>query len=101
MKYDKQVQVIKQERVSDGMGGFEEVAEVVVSTIMAFITPLSAELLLKEHGVVTTTGCKIITRDHVPEEYDFLEIDGVKYKVLQFSDLKKLRILLVEVIKHG
>ncbi|WP_422406963.1 hypothetical protein [Acinetobacter sp. HRXRD-152] len=92
---------MKQERVDDGMGGYEEGVAVAVSTIMAFITPLSAEMLLKEHGIVTTTGFKIITRDHVPKEYGFLDIDGVAYKVLQSSDLRKLRVLLVEVVHHG
>ncbi|MGH0775289.1 hypothetical protein ACQVSN_27055 [Bacillus mobilis] len=101
MRYDKQVKVMKQERVDDGMGGFEEGVPVVVSTIMGYITPLSAEMLLKEHGIVTTTGFKVITKDHIPKEYDFLEIDGTTYKVLQLSDLRKLRVLLVEVIIHG
>jgi hypothetical protein len=97
MRYDKQAKVMKQTRVDDGMGGFTQTPS-VVATIQAFTTPLHAELALKEYGIVTTTGMKLFTKDTIPASYDYLEINSIKYKVLQLSDFGKIKMLLVEVI---
>lgn len=97
MRYDKQAQVIRQTRVDDGMGGFTT-SPTVVANITAFTTPLHAELALKEYGIVTTTGMKLFTKDSLPASYDYLQINSIKYKVLQLSDFGKIKMLLVEVI---
>jgi hypothetical protein len=100
MKYDKAVKVIRTDKISDGMGGYE-VTPVVVVTVNAFTTPVKAELALKEYGLVTTTSMKIFTKETLPADFDYLEYDNKKYKVLQLSDFGKIRMLLVEVIENG
>lgn len=98
MRYNKIIKVIKSQKISDMMGGFDTTSN-VVAELKAFATPITAELALKEYGLVTTTSLKFITKDNIPTEFDYLEYENKKYKVLQLSDFNKIKVLLVEVIK--
>lgn len=97
MKFDKQMDVLGQTRVSDGMGGFE-VTQGVIGTIQGFTTPVKAEIMLKQHGIVSTSALKIFTKDLLPSEFVQLQYKEKNYKILQLSDFGKLRMLLVEVV---
>lgn len=97
MKFDKTMDIIGETRVSDSMGGFE-VSYGVTDTIQAFTTPVKAEIMLKEHGIVSTSALKVFTKDIIPNEFVQLQYGTIKYKILQLSDFGKLRMLLVEVI---
>jgi hypothetical protein len=97
MKFDKQMDILGETRVSDGMGGFTA-TKGVIGTIQAFTTPVKAEIMLKEHGIVSTSALKIFTKDILPNEFVLLQTGTVKYKILQLSDFGKLRMLLVEVV---
>ena len=89
--------VLGESRVSDGMGGWT-VTQGVIGSIQAFTTPVKAEIMLKEYGIISTSGLKVFTKEHLPSEYVQLQHGEVKYKILQLSDFGKLRMLLVEVI---
>jgi hypothetical protein len=97
MKYDKKMDLLGETRVSDGMGGYT-VTNGVIGTIQAFTTPVKAEIMLREHGIVSTSSLKVFTKDTVPTEFVQLQHGDVKYKILQLSDFGKIRMLLVEVI---
>lgn len=102
MRCDKVYKIIQKQGVSDGMGGYTE-TPVVVGQIEAFITPLSAELMLKTHGVVTTRAHRIITRDPLPERNDeesgfTLTANDQEYRILQVKDYPKVNVLTVEEV---
>ena len=97
MKYDKQMDVLGETRVSDGMGGWTT-TKGVIGAIQAFTTPVKAEIMLKEHGIVSTSALKVFTKDIVPNAFVQLQYGEVNYKILQLSDFGKIRMLLVEVV---
>lgn len=99
MRTNKTVKVIKVTRTSDGMGGHDEIP-VEVSNFKVYSTPLTAELAMKDYGLVTTSGMRFITKDRnpLPEDYSYLLFEDKHYTVLQYLDLKpNLKVLLVEV----
>lgn len=100
MKFDKKMDILGESRVDDGMGG-STVTDGVIGTIQAFTTPVKAEIMLKEYGIVSTTALKIFTKDAIPNEFVKLEYNTTKYKIIQLADFGKLRMLLVEVINNG
>jgi hypothetical protein len=100
MKFDNRITLTKEELVSDGMGGFVVSGKVQVGTIQAFISPVSAELLLKEYGVVSTTALKIFTKDVIDEENFQIEYADRRFEVLQKADYGKFRMLLVQEISN-
>lgn len=105
MKFDKTITLLTEKSVADGMGGWNTEA-VEVAQIKAFITPVKAEVMLKEHGLVTSRAFKIITKTPLPTDLydgkkslDFITVQqgNYNYKILQLLDYK-FNILLVEVI---
>lgn len=100
MKFDKKIDVLGETRVEDGMGGWE-VTKGVIDTIKAFTTPVKAEIMLKEHGIVSTTAMKVFTKDHLPNEFVQLQYNEKEYRILQYADFGKVRMILVEVIPNG
>lgn len=105
MRFDKTVEVLGEQRVSNGMGGWT-VTHGVVRDFDAIVTPVKAEIMLKENGIVSTTSMKIYTRDSLEEflkngtwdkEYQ-LQYNGSQYTILQYADFTKVRMLLVEVV---
>lgn len=105
MKFDKRMNYMSESRVSDGMGGWIK-GSILVKEIDVFTTPVKAEIMLKEYGVVSTSTLKIFTKSELPVKDELgkkmtthIESpDGTKYKILQMADLGKLRMLLVEVM---
>ena len=105
MKYDKKVEIIKTGKVSDGMGGWIEGGETIVKTIDSFITPLKASVALKEYGISSTTTIKLFTKDSLPIRNDgkfldlSLKVKDDKYKIIDFADFGKIKMLYLELIK--
>jgi hypothetical protein len=97
MKFDKTMQVTDELKTSDGMGGYTS-ERTVIGEIQVFITPVKAEIMLREYGIVSTSSMKVFTKDTIPHELVQLYLDDKQYKILQLSDFNKLRMLLVEVI---
>jgi hypothetical protein len=100
MKFDKRMKLIKEELVSDGMGGFEVSGNFQVGTIQAFTSPVTAEIMLKEHGIVSTTALKIFTKDVIDEENFQIEYADRKFEILQQADYGKFRMFLVQEISN-
>lgn len=105
MKYDKKVELITTGKVSDGMGGWIEGGESIKATINTFLTPVKADILLKEYGISSTTTVKLFTKDQLPiknngkfGDYKLKVASGEKYKILQFADFGKVRMILMELI---
>lgn len=97
MKFNKKMDILEDSKVEDGMGGWIT-SQNVTGSILAFTTPVKAEILLKEYGIVSTTSLKVFTKDQLPNDQVQLQFGNIKYKILQLSDFGKLRMLLVEVV---
>lgn len=105
MKFDTKVDIISSKKVSDGMGGSIEVENVIVKTVDAVITPLKSSMALKEYGVESTTSIKMFTKDLLPITNDnkfldvHLKINDGRYKIVDFADFKKIKMLYLELMK--
>lgn len=97
MKFDKKMNIIGETKVSDGMGGWTTQPD-VIGSIQTFTTPVKAEIMLKEYGIVSTTSLMVFTKDNIPNQFVQLQYGEIKYKILQVSDFGKYRRFLVEVI---
>lgn len=97
MKFDKTFTLIGETKTSDGMGGWETVKG-TVGTMKALTTPISAEIALKQHGIISTSAFKVITKDLIDDISLQLSLNGKSFKILQIADYGKYRMLLVEVI---
>lgn len=98
MRFDKEMALLKENLVSDGMGGYESTGFQQVGTIYALTTPVTAEIMMKEYGIVSTSAMKIFTKDEFDEENVQIEYLDKKYEILQHSDYGKFRMLLVQEI---
>lgn len=98
MKYDKKIDIIGESRVSDGMGGWE-VTQAVLSTVDAFTTPVKAEVAMREYGIVTTTAMKVFTKESIPNTNVRLKQGEINYRIIQYADFGKIKMILVEVIE--
>lgn len=98
MRYNSTFSFVVQEKESDGMGGFIEI-EKTGQSFGAFKQPVKAENVLKEYGFVTTKPFRVVTRKRLTEPFQSMILtDGsIKYKILEFLDLK-YGIFLIEVI---
>lgn len=105
MKYDKKAEIIKVEKISDGMGGWIEGVETVLSTVDAFTTPLKASVATKEYGISSTTSIKLFTKFDlgITNDGKFLDvsvkINNLKYKIIDYADFGKIKMMYLELIK--
>ena len=105
MKFDKVATLSTTSRVSDSMGGWTT-TPVNAGTIACFTTPVKSEVLLKEYGIVSTSALKLFTKDLVPmrdsngkkQTVTVTLENGMAYKILQYADFGKIRMVLVEEI---
>ena len=105
MKLDKAFRIIKfVDPVPDGMGGWIETAkEESLGTIFGFVTPVVAEKLLKDYGVVSTTAIKIFTKANLPKAeniflkyFDYSDNIDQNYEILQVADYNKYTMILAQ-----
>lgn len=100
MRYDERIEFLNTGRVSDGMGGWVDSDEAtVIGTAECITSPLTAEIALKEYGLVTTSGLKAYTPDPVPDKFEKVGYEGKHYRVIQLADYKELRVLIMEVVE--
>lgn len=105
MKFDKTVTLSTTSKTPDGMGGWTT-TPAYVGSIAAFTTPVKSEVLLKEYGIVSTSALKLFTKDQVPmrdsngkkQTVTVTLENGMAYKILQYADFGKIRMVLVEEI---
>jgi hypothetical protein len=105
MKFDKTVTLKTTSKAPDGMGGWTT-TPVDAGTIACFTTPVKSEVLLKEYGIVSTSALKLFTKDLVPvrdtngkkQTITATLENGIEYKILQYADFGKIRMVLVEEI---
>lgn len=98
MRCDKKFYFIGKQSKSDGMGGsINTIGK--GSSFMAHSTPVKAEIVLKEYGIVTTTARRLITKDNIKFPLESLTLtDGkLTYKVIEALDYK-MKILLIESV---
>lgn len=100
MKFDIKAKLLTTKIVPNGMGG-HATSTVELSEISVFTTPVKAEIMLKEYGIVSTTSLKVFTKDAVPSEHLTLSFNGHVYKQLQLADFGKIKMMLVEEIANG
>lgn len=98
MKFDIKANLVETTTISNGMGGYKTGTK-IVSEIYVFTTPVKAELMLREYGIVTTTSLKVFTKDVVSDEHYKLTFNGKSYKQLQLADFGKIRMMLVEEVE--
>ena len=98
MKMNKEFHFVIEEETPDGIGGYTTI-ESNGSKFKAHKSPIKAEIMLKEYGIVSTSACRLITKDDInlPLESFIISDLNRKYKILQVLDYK-LNIFLVEVI---
>lgn len=86
--FDRDCAVIRVTRSSNGAGGSQE-AEAVVATYSCAISPVRARQAeaLAARGIVVTTADQQISLplEADVQSTDYLEIDGVRYSVLNVS----------------
>ncbi|KAA0957697.1 hypothetical protein FQ085_06505 [Planococcus sp. ANT_H30] len=102
MMFNKDFVFIEDEKVSDGMGGYD-LTEIQGTAFKAHSTPVKAETILKEQGFLTTKGLRLITKD-VINPNESLKLKNVKtnekYRVIEslgFASTPYI-IFLLEVI---
>lgn len=99
MLYNKKAKFIKKSQTSDGMGGWVDSGlPIVLAELSVLNAPVSAEIALKEYGLVTTTSMKLYTIGVIPELFTYIEFEGKNYKQLQLMDYDPEKIILMELI---
>jgi hypothetical protein len=105
MKFDKMFRLNKiTDPVPDGMGGWIDTDnEENLGAINTFITPVTAEIMMKDFGVLSTTAIKIFTQQRVPNikgmyltYVDFYNGIEEKYEILQIADYGKYFMILAQ-----
>lgn len=103
MNFDKVFEIVRKVEISDDMGGFE-ILEEIVGTLKAFTSPVTVEVMLKDYGVVSNSALKIFTESELPRDHIHLKYEDkdkntvIEYEILQISDYEKYKMLLVQVI---
>lgn len=100
MLFDKEMSVITNEKQSDGMGGWLPSQPVVKGVIQVETSPVTAELALREYGLIKTTALKVFFED-LPDWFDSndtVTVKGKTYRIIQFMDYEKLYMLLLEEV---
>lgn len=99
MFYEKKASFYKNaEPQSDGMGGWLDGGEpILLGEVRVASAPVTAELVLKEYGLVSTTSMKLYTEGIIPEGNKFIHFDSKDYRILQISDYGTTKVILMEV----
>lgn len=100
MFYDKKAKLLMQgERVSDGMGGWLEPQKpILIKEIKVASAPVTAEVALKEYGLVSTSSMKLYTEDDIPQIRFYIQFQNKDYRVIQVSYYGLEKIILMELI---
>ena len=95
MRFDKHIKLITLTTENDGLGGRTEVENVIMETMCNF-EELSLETTIKVYGEAITQNAKaIILGDSI--KIDKVEVDNIKYKVLNQRKMKNKTSFFLEV----
>ena len=95
MRFDKHIKLITLITESDGLGGRTEVENVIMETMCNF-EELSLETTVKIYGEAITQNAKaIILGSSI--KIDKVEVDNIKYKVLNQRKIKNKTSFFLEV----
>ena len=95
MRFDKYIKLITLTTESDGLGGRTEVENVIMETMCNF-EELSLETAIKIYGEALTQNAKaIILSSSI--KIDKVEVDNIKYKVLNQRKIKNKTSFFLEV----
>ena len=95
MRFDKHIKLITLTTESDGLGGRTEVENVIMETMCNF-EELSLETAIKIYGEALTQNAKaIILGSSI--KIDKVEVDNIKYKVLNQRKIKNKTSFFLEV----
>ena len=95
MRFDKHIKLITLTTENDGLGGRTEVENVIMETMCNF-EELSLETTIKVYGEAITQNAKaIILGDSI--KIDKVEVDNIKYKVLNQRKIKNKTSFFLEV----
>ena len=95
MRFDKHIKLITLITESDGLGGRTEVENVIMETMCNF-EELSLETAIKIYGEALTQNAKaIILGSSI--KIDKVEVDNIKYKVLNQRKIKNKTSFFLEV----
>ena len=99
MFYDKTAKVLTQGKYSDGMGGWLKTGRPTeLKEIRVVNAPLDNETVLKTYGTSTNTTIKMYTEDSLPNGDIYIQFESKDYRILNFSDYGREKILLLELI---
>ena len=95
MRFDKHIKLITLSTESDGLGGRTEVENVIMETMCNF-EELSLETTVRIYGEAITQNAKaIILGSSI--KIDKVEVDNIKYKVLNQRKIKNKTSFFLEV----
>ena len=95
MRFDKPIKLITLSNESDGLGGRTEVENIIIETMCNF-EELSLETTVRIYGEAITQNAKaIILGDSI--KIDKVEVDNIKYKVLNQRKMKNKTSFFLEV----
>lgn len=100
MRYDGTVEIVEAVKIPDGMGGYTQ-SVIVVGVFTAKICPIRIERRLRDYGIVSDRILRIVTRDSLPYDINYLRINGLQYKILEYLDYSKHKILTIEEVNNG
>lgn len=89
---------IKNLRESDGMGGYIDKGETIVLEARGTFNYFSTSNIVSSDNVLSTNSIKLIIKHEYVPEYDFIIIDGKKYKTIYKVFYKRTYIITMEEI---
>ena len=98
MWYGETAKVMRIESVSDGMGGWVDEVPTKVIELGVTRAPVTAETMLKQYGIVSTTAMKLYTEDKMPKGDYHIHYQGGDYRVLQVTEYGVETVILVELM---
>lgn len=98
MKQNEVFHLVKNSKVSDGMGGFINVADAIVQTFKGFKAPINMELIINNYGVANKYSYQIVTKDKLINSFEFIKHNDKKYKALSVQEHSGLTVILLEEI---
>ena len=77
--------------------------EEIIGTFYAFVTPVKAEIMMRDYGMVSTTAIKIFTKENIPKidgmyltYIDYADNIDEKFEILQIADYGKHFMILAQ-----
>ena len=104
MRFNDKIHLVKTGQISDGMGGWIDSGEQIIEGFDGFITPVKAEVMLKDYGYISNVVYKIFFKtatvtdlESIKNQRDVtVKARNHSHKIKQYADFGKYKMLLVE-----